>query len=272
MADRPRAPLAILMRDVQTLPIVDLSPGAMAPMARVNNQDVDNGYWYGYAPEPERRKMGVNIDPASYPVPVMAQLPRSTNPQSAIWFNSNCPPWVCPSYWSISVDQSFSGCVPWYEVDTLIGGVKVPGDHFYVIKQVSYEALNAAQDDVFEWTVTVNNQVVARWEDIGVDVAQANPANKYGLSGHTRMLPLWFIADRSSTINVFARLRGAINLAGVSPKFPGQPILTGNCQMKIILQGWLSPLRENRDGGPRPTDLGDMGFIALSDDQGGGQS
>lgn len=270
MADR--IPPALLMQNARIMPVVDLSPRAIAPLARVNNADVDRGYWYGYAPEPERRTMGVNVDAPVYPVPVMAQMPRSTDPQSVVWFNANCPPWVCPAYWSVSVDQPISGCVPWYEVDTLLGGFRVPGDRFYVIRQVSYEALNAAADDVFEWSISVDGKLVARWEDIGVDVAQANPAHKYGLSGHTRMLPLWFIADRNSSLNVHARLRGAIDLAGNSPNFPGQPILTGNCLMKILLQGWLSPLRENRDGGPRPTDLGDLGFIALDDDQSGWQA
>ncbi len=268
-----RVPPAILMQNARLTPVVDLSPRAMSPMAPAANPDVATAYWYGYGPEPERRNMGVDINSPVYPVPAMAQLPRSDNPQSAVWFNANCPPWVCPAYWSESVDFPLTACVPWYEVDTIIGaGIRVPGDRFYVIRQVSYEALNAAQDDVFEFSITVNGKLVARFEDIAVDAAQANPAHKYGLSGHTRMLPLWFIADRSTTLNVHARLRGAINLAGVSPNFPGQPILTGNCHMKIILQGWLSPLRENRDGGPRPTDLGDMGFIALSDDQSGWQS
>ncbi len=254
------------------LPIVDLTPAPRPPLAKPDNADIDRGYWYSYAPEPERRTMTIPNDRPVYPIPAMSQLPRSTDPQIAMWFNTNQPPWVNPPYWAEPVDYPLNACVPWYEVDTLIGGIRVPGDRFYVIKQVSYEALNAAQDDVFEWTITANGQVVARWEDIAIDAAQVNPANKYGLSGHTRMLPLWFIADRSTAINVHARLRGAINLAGVSPNFPGQPILTGNCQMKIILQGWLSNLRENRDGGPRPTDLGDMGFLALSDDQGGGQA
>jgi hypothetical protein len=125
---------------------------------------------------------------------------------------------------------------------------------------------------VFEFSITVNGKLVARFEDIAIDVAQPNPAHKFGLSGHTRMLPCWFIADRHTSINVHARLRGPINLAGVSPYFPGQPIATGNCLMAITLNGWLANLRENKDGGPRPTDLGDMGFLALDEDQGGGQA
>ncbi len=267
-----RIPPALLMQYAPTAPIIDLTT-PMRPVPPVGDGGTDAGYWYGHNPPAERRSQGlVDINPPVYPLPVMAQIPRSDGPQDPVWFNTNCPPWVCPPYWSEPIDQELTACIPWYEVDTLMGTIAVPGDRFYVIRQVSYEALNAAQDDVFEFSILVNNKLVARWEDIAIDVAQPNPANKFGLSGHTRPLPLWFIADRSQHISVFARLRGAINLAGVSPNFPGQPIITGNCHMSIALQGWLANLRENRDGGPRPTDLGNMGNLAVFDDQGGGQA
>ncbi len=37
--------------------------------------------------------------------------------------------------------------------------------------------------------------------------------------------------------------------------------------MNVIVNGWLANLREDLDGGPRPTDLGDLDFTALEDDQ-----
>ncbi len=272
MVDPTRPPLPLLMRRPNIQSPVPLPTPNVVSVPAPSNRDVDYGYWYGWVPEAVRRHMTVNNDRPINILGVQEQLPESTDPQWPIWINANCPPWNCPPWWAVPLDIPFSKCVPWYEVDTILGGVQTPKEYFYVIKNICYEALNAAQDDVFEISLLVNNSLVARWEDIAVDAAQANPATMYGLAGAYRQMPTQFIVDRRSSISVRARLRGAINLAGVSPNFPGQPIITGNCEMKVILNGWAANLREDRDGGPRPTDLGDMGFIYLDDDQSGGQA
>ncbi len=253
-------------------PVPQVMTTPITRLPNPDNQDVDYGYWYGWVPPPSRREMTVPNDRPINLLTVEEQIPEPTDPNSVMWFNTNCPPWVCPPYWSKPVELKVNACVPWYEVDTVLGNLQVPKDWFYVVTDVSYEALNAAQDDVFEMAILVNNNLVVRWEDIAIDQAQPNPAQKYALAGHFRPLPVWFLADRNSTITIRSRLRGPISLAGVSPYWAGQPILTGNCQMKVILHGWMANLRENVDGGPRPTDLGDFGMIFLEDDQSGGQA
>jgi hypothetical protein len=272
MADRiPPHLLPMMMRPLGN-PAVPLRSAPMVQTSLPNNDDVDRGYWRGWGPDPTRRVMTVPNDRPIYALPTEQQVPPSDDPQMAMWFNTNCPPWVCPPYWSKPLELAVNACVPWYEVDTLLGNLVVPKDWFYVVTDVSYEALNAVQDDVFEFSVLVSNNLVGRWEDSIADAAQPNPAEQDALSGHYRTLPLWFIADRRSNITIRGRLRGQINLAGVSPNWAGEPILSTNCQMKVILHGWMANLREDVDGGPRPTDLGDFGFIYLHDDQGGGQA
>lgn len=271
MANRPPSYLPMFMKPLTT-PTNPLHAPPMIPHPPVGDGGTDKGYWRGWVPEPLRRVMTVPNDRPIYELPTEQQVPESDDPQQAMWFNTNCPPWVCPPYWSRPLELRVEKCVPWYEVDTVLGNLQVPKDWFYVVTDVSYEALNAVQDDVFEFSLLVNNNLVGRWEDAEADAAQPNPAEQNALAGHYRPMPVWFIADRRSIITVRGRLRGQINLAGVSPNFAGQPIISANCQMKVILHGWMANLREDVDGGPRPTDLGDFGFIYLHDDQSGYQA
>ncbi len=132
-------------------------------------------------------------------MPTAMREPPSMPPKMPIWANTNCPPWNCPPFWSVPFSTRFTGCVPQYEIAVNLGCITVPKDYFLVVREVSYEALNAAQDDVFELEFLVNNQTQAKWEDINQDAAQPNPAERYALAGHYRPMPTQIIADRNST-------------------------------------------------------------------------
>lgn len=246
----------------------------VAALAGRRAASLHTSMWGGYTglDRIQRRPTGPMLDRPIIQTPTAQREPESAAPQIPVWGNFNYPPWTQPPVWSVPFAKELEGCVPQYEISVLLGCFTVPQDRTLVIKEIGYEALNAAQDDVFELEVTVDQSVRVRWEDINIDAAQANPAVRYGLFGHFRPMPTHILVDRNSTVCVRGTLRGPINLAGVSPFFPGQPITTGNCLMKAILYGWLAPLREDVDGGPRPTDLGDMDSVSLEDDQSRGGS
>jgi hypothetical protein len=266
----PQIPLAQQMRMLAARRSQGLqAPGAQLVPAAQRGIAPDPGYWYGYVPAPERRRMTVNMDRPAYRMGSGEETPPSDDPREPIVLNTNCPPWVCPPYWSIPLDLPTEVCVPWYQVSTQMPCFKVPQGYYWAVKGLSYEALNAAQDDVFEFEVTVDGQQVLLFEDVVADAAQPNPAQKFGLAGHFRELPCHFIADFNTTVCARATLRGAVTLAGNSPNWPGQPIATGNCQMLLVFHGWLAPNRQNVEGGPRATDLGDFGNLNLMDDQAG---
>lgn len=246
-----------------------MDPRLAAALAGRRNTTMDNAMWKGYVTpgQVQRRPVGPMLDRPIIQTPTAQREPESAPPNTPVWGNFNYPPWTQPPVWSVPFSKDLSACVPQYEISVLLGCFTVPADRCMVIKEIGYEALNAAQDDVFELQVLVDQSVRAQWEDINIDDAQANPALKYGLYGHFRPMPTHILVDRNATVCVRGTLRGPINLAGVSPYFPGQPITTGNCEMKAVLYGWLAPLREDIDGGPRPTDLGDMDFTTLESDQ-----
>lgn len=233
---------------------------------------VDKGYWNGPAPVPVRKHMSVNNDRPILPISTGQKEPESTDPQQSVWFNTNCPPWVCPSYWSFPLDMPVVNCIPMYGVATDVGTVQVPDTWLYIIKGISYEALNGVQGDVFTFRMTVNGATVAEWEDIVADAAQPNPAYKFGIAGHPRPLPVHINCPQSAVIRVTSTLVGPLTLAGTSPRFSGEPIISADCHVKVLLNGWAMPARENIRSGARPTDLGDFGNLPLMDDLGGWQS
>lgn len=250
-----------------------IPPGIMPPMPVPQSgrqDDLTEAMWGGYTPV-ERIQAKPSIDRTLYRVPTMEQGPESVPPNDHTWFNANCPPWVCPPFWSKPIDSTFSRCIPAYEQSTLLyfdgdttkTSFNVGQDYVLIIRAISYEALNAAQGDVFQFDFLVDGNAQIQIEDMNIDAAQANPAHRFALAGNTRQMPVHLVVDRNHTLAIRATVRGPINLAGNSPYFPGQPITTGDCHMRVYLQGWLANLRDNMDGAPRPTDLGDAGGMLL---------
>jgi hypothetical protein len=227
---------------------------------------VDRGYWQGWSPV---RQVATKpaIDRPINILPTAEREPEGVDPQTPVWVNTNCPPWICPPFWAVPVELTYDTCLPFYEQATQVFCYTVPADYFLVIRNISYEVLNAVIYDVFQFDFFVEGANRIRIEDMLIDPTSANPAHRYALAGHTRPMQTQLIVDRNQTLCVRAILRGPIDFNGVSPNAPGDPIITGNCIMRILLQGWLANLREDVDGGPRPTDLGDLDFVALEEDQ-----
>lgn len=228
----------------------------------VSPDAVDRGYWQGWSPVQQvATKPG--IDRPINILPTNERVPDGADPQYPAWFNTNCPPWICPPFWSQPVDLVYEICLPFYEQAAQVGCFEVPQDYVLVIRNISYEALNAEIYDVFQFDFTVDGANRFTIEDMLIDPTSANPAHRYALAGHTRPMQTYLIADRNHRLCVRGILRGPIDLAGNSPYAPGDPITTGDCTFRILLQGWLANLRENIDGAPRPTDLGDLGGEGL---------
>lgn len=233
---------------------------------------VEEGYWMGPGADAVPVNMTMNNDRPIIIDPTDESIPNSDGlPKIPVALNLNYPPWNNPTYRSLPLSPSMEGCIPWYEIPTQLPTVQVPHGYFFVIKGISYVALNGVQDDVIDFQLLVSGALAAHWEDAIADAAQASPANRYALAGTAHDMPLNIIADHDTVITVLATLRGPLNLAGVDPNFPGQPITTGNCLVRVILNGWAVPMREQTDSGSRPTDLGDFGNLPLTDDQGGYQ-
>lgn len=239
-----------LARQLPAQPMQNLPPAG--------DGGLDRGYWHSYTPVVRRNVPTMRgMNRPLFEVPTASGGPPSAPPATPAWINTNCPPWVCPPFWSQSVETTATGCAPTYEQSILLAPtITVPQDYMLIVKGISYEALNAELYDVFQIDFFIDGSLRMSIEDMLIDTAPANQALRYGLAGHTRPMPTHLVVDRNHTLSIRTTLRGPINFQGNSPYFPGQPITTGDCSMKVILQGWMANLRENWDGAPRPTDLG----------------
>lgn len=237
-----------------------------------DGRDVDRSMWSGYSDGGVVRvRTRPPIDRPIGILPTNQREPVSDAPNTPIWVNSNNPPWVTPPNWGAPVAMPFTACVPWYEVSTLLApAFTVPQDYMLIIKEISYEALNAALFDTFTLQVLSNNQNLLQLEDMFIDNTTPNPAMQYANAGHFRPVPANCFIDRGGSLTIRGTLRGPIDINGVSPYFPGQPITSTDCMMKVVVYGYLANLRENADGGPRPTDLGDFANLLMDSDQSGG--
>lgn len=216
----------------------------------------------GVDPAPRRgilRPMDRDVTAFSAATEIPAPVDEYDNEGSKpILLNTVCPPWHCPPIWSVALDFTVTQCIPWYMVKTVMGTLDVPKGYLLVIKGVSYETPNAVQDDVVGFEVSVNGQPRASWEDAVSDAVQPNPVHRMALSGHIRELPLHIVVPVNSQVTVSATLLGSIDFAGVSPNWPGQPILTPDCHVKLIFNGWFFPAMDNIQGAPRQAFSGDM--------------
>lgn len=242
-----------------------LSPELVRMLSPRPRRNIAPDIWDGDAvdPDPIRRGIIRPMDADARVYSAAVEIPHQMTTQDAegntpISINAGCPPWHCPPLWSVPVDFPVLRCIPWYMVDTLMGTLEVPKGYLLVIKSVSYEAANAVQDDVLSFQVSVNGQPAARWEDMIADAAQVNPAHRMALCGHTRELPLHIVVPVNSAVTVSAMLMGAIDFNGVSPNWPGQPILTPDCHVKMIFNGWYFPAMNNVEGAIRQASMGDI--------------
>jgi len=232
----------------------------------VSPSALDRGYWSGWSPVRQvATKPG--IDRPINILPTGERVPDGADPQIPVWGNTNCPPWICPPFWSQPVDLTFDVCLPFYEQAEQVGCFTVPQDYVLVIRNISYEALNAEIYDMFQLEFLVNGANRFTIEDMLIDNTSPNPAHRYALGGHTRPIQTFLPVDRNHTLCVRGILKGQTDFNGNSAHQPGDPITTGDCTLRVILQGWLANLRENIDGSPRPTDLGNMGGLSPEDTQ-----
>jgi hypothetical protein len=83
-----------------------------------------------------------------------------------------------------------------------------------------------------------------------------DPAEQYVFAGHYRPFPYWGRFDHDQWLSI------AVTVHGPWPftKTPADQL--GGC-MSIFPSGWLGSLYDNRDGGARPVDMGELNDVAL---------
>lgn len=237
------------------------------PMVQVedpDNIDITRGYWFDPGVEPERRGAWRPVDDYQAQMPTNELAPASVEPQTSVHVTGVKPPWNEPPYWSVPFEQILvSDCVPTYEEWYRVGSFTVPDMHVAMLEQMSFEVLTGlVQYELFEFSVRGSGTEVMRIEDMIIDPLVGDPNHRYVFASDVSPMPVRHFFDRGRVITVMVRVRGLVDLAGVSNRLPGDPILP-NANFRVLMRGYYAPFRKDVDGGPRQQDLGNMGFYDL---------
>lgn len=156
------------------------------------------------------------------------------------------PPWEDPLVWSVPIDSAQSVCVPWYETWTPVWQYEVPESHHLLANGISYEVPQdiANTGNVFEWRIQRGSLLLAQWEDILIQNGAPDPAHRWAFAGHLNPLPFFGRIDRTEHMTVMVKARGSRPYSKTdSDPFAGS--------VKVIIKGWLSRLRDAREGAPK---------------------
>ena len=153
------------------------------------------------------------------------------------------------NFWSIPFEVPGTVCLPSLQTQYTVLNYTVPSDRLIVVEGISYECNGFSPFEVLRIQVYVSGILYAEFDDINLDPT-ANPADlQWGLASHKQPFPVYIRADHDQTITVMAILRGVYPYTDVGP--------VNRC-VKVLLHGWMASLMDNRDGGPRPVDAGDL--------------
>jgi len=156
------------------------------------------------------------------------------------------PPWEDPLLWSVPVDDAQSVCVPWYETWVPVWQYEVPESHHLLANGISYEVAQgpANTGHIFQWRVLRSGVLLTEWEDMLIQNGAPDPAHRWAFAGHLNPLPFFGRTDRTEQLTVMVKLRGSRPFSKTdSDPFAGS--------VKVIVKGWLSRLRDAREGAPK---------------------
>lgn len=243
----------------------------MRPVTPPDNYDVDLQMWRGWVEPPEqitgKRGGWREPDDQLFKIPTQEMEEPGDDPKHQIWVTGNCPPWNCPGFWSYPIEQTFTICLREWEVDTLVGTIAAPEMGMLVIKSLSYDFISGLkQYELFDVVLRESGAERLRVEDMIIDPTKANPSHKYVFAGDSQPLDVWQRIDRNHKALFQVRARGVTDFSGTSTHAPGDPI-EPSAWFRLTVAGWVTPLRNNNDGAPRATDLGNMENLMLDPDR-----
>lgn len=187
----------------------------------------------------------------------MRNIPEQNIPdEMQLYLPMRKPGFVNPNFWGQPFFESGTVCLPNYETMYVAFRYKVPATRMVIVTGISYEFTNSiGLFEQFEVMLYSNSDQLCRYYDLKASNA-VNPAEQFAFAGHYRPLPFYGRFDHD------AMIVGQIIVRGLYPfSYTPQDFL-GGC-VSLYLSGFSSSLMDERDGGARPTDMGEFNDIAL---------
>ncbi len=258
--DLPQAYRVIVDAGPYVVPIAWRTTGA--PRASVPlkvsspeaDQPLNDAMWAGASSVIDRpMKMW---QPASTPlVPNLMQPPVTEEREHQLAIPMRLPQFATPNFWAKPFYDSGNVCCPHYETRTRVYSYQVPSDYLLILSGVSYEFSDLVPFDQFTISVARDGNELSRWDDMRA-LNTPDPAEQYVFAGHYRPFPYWGRIDHDQWLSIYVTIHGPYPFT----KTPADQL--GGC-VNIFPSGWLGSLYDNRDGGARPVDMGELNDIAL---------
>lgn len=250
--------------DAKVYPIAILWQGPIDPRASMpipvstpaDDLALNNDLWAGAPPvRDEPLKMW---EPASTILqPVGQMMPVSGPAQPRVQAVARLPQFATPNFWAKPFHEYGNLCCPFYERRTVAYSFKVPSDYLLIVNGLSYEFSDLVLFDQFIIHINRDEEELTRWYDMKA-TNDVDPATNFVFAGHYRPFKLWARFDHDQTFVVSVTVRGPYPFT----KSPDDTL--GGC-VSVFPRGWLGSLYDNRDGGARPVDMGELNDIYLGE-------
>lgn len=232
---------------------------AVRPMA--SQKDGKPTMWDGPPASPDQRKVEDNnkdllqrpveeFFPAETPRIVTAgDVPKTDTINIQVHIDVTGPlPW-----WTKSFDVIGCLCCVYYNQESIVLQYQIPQDYMWIVDGWSFfVGDNLAVGEIFETSFKRDGDNLLTFEEAIIDPANPDPALRCLFSSSVEQRTMTYLRfDRNQMLTVTITPRGP---------FPfNKPPLSSFCgTICVLLHGHRLNLMDNRDGGPRPRDVGEI--------------
>lgn len=219
------------------------------PTVKSNEIDLDRSLWFGFTPI-DRRDVVTEFQPAPTDNIVTAgAIPPASHADLQIAVDITGE-W---GWWTKPFDAQGCLCCTVYAVPSIVFHYVVPPDYALFIDAWAFFVDSALPiGETFNVRFLRDGETLLEYDEVIVDPLNADPAKRCLFSGSIDQVQRSYLRiDRNQTFTVI------ITPKGLAPFLKG-PNDTYCATLCVLLHGHLQALLDNRDGAPRPKDVGKL--------------
>ena len=236
---------------VATLPIIWAGQPAPKRLPVLNERDLDLNLWAGGVPITRRDRVTEYQPGDPDYTPLVGPIPTANTKDMSVSLDVSTA--GDHGWWDINFDLDSEICCPFFAQQNIILTYRVPEDRCVYLDSWGFMFYSTA---VVGWTFNVmfkrDGETLLSYDEVVVDPTNPDPGKRCLFSGPTE--PVMYAPmriDRNQVLTV------VITPKGLFP-FTGTPFDTFCGNISVLLHGHVTALLDNRDGYPRPKDVGGM--------------
>lgn len=218
----------------------------VTPLPKSDEVDVDRSMWRGFTPI-ERRDVVVEYQPGREEVITAGEIPKADVTELQVSVDTTGE-W---GWWTKPFDVYGCLCCTFYQTPTTVFRYVVPPDYaLYVDAWAFFVNGVLPVGETFNVRFLRDGETLLEYDEVIVDPGNPDPARRCLFSGSIEQIQhSWLRIDRNQTLSV------VLTPKGLAPFLKG-PLDTFCATICVLLHGHLEALLDNRDGAPRPKDVG----------------